>query len=175
MGRDKALVPVQGVPMLDRVLQATGPLGAEVIVVGRHDAPGPTRAVPDGRNGSIGPLAGIETALHLGAGRQVVAVAVDQPFIRPETLEHLADLDGDAVVPVDADRPQVTCAVYRRPCLEPAAALLDRGPHPVAALLDRVTTRFVEEPEWSGWGEDGRSWWSVDTPDAADEVTDRFR
>ena len=173
MGRDKALVQIQGVPMLERVLHAAGSLGANVIVVGRSEAPGGVRAVPDGRTGTIGPLAGIETALQLGAGRQVVVVAVDQPFVRPETLRKLADSHGDAIVPVDI-RSQVTCAVYRPACLAPTTDLLDSGSHAVTELLDRVTTRFIERSEWTGWGEDGRSWWSVDTAEDADEAATRF-
>ena len=36
----------------------------------------------------------------------------------------------------------------------------------ILTILDRVDTTTVEPEEWRSWGEDGRSWFSVDTPEA---------
>jgi hypothetical protein len=77
------------------------------------------------------------------------------------------------VVPIDGGIPQVTCAFYPASWAEPAAALLEAG-RPAQALLDDLPRRLVEQPEWSAWGEDGRSWFSVDTPAALTEGLSRF-
>jgi molybdopterin-guanine dinucleotide biosynthesis protein A len=164
MGCDKALVEVGGIPMLQRVARALGEVPAEVIVVGRQESLPGLRCVPDDWPGR-GPLGGLATLL-LRTGGPLALVAVDQPFVRPDTLRHLLELtDGDqAVVPVDGAR-QVTCAVYPASSREEAVHELERGGS-LRSLLERLAVREVLPKEWRTWGEDGRSWFSIDTPEA---------
>jgi molybdopterin-guanine dinucleotide biosynthesis protein A len=62
---------------------------------------------------------------------------------------------------------QVTCAVYRDRCLPAIQEALDTAEDlAIITVLARVATTRVGRPEWSAWGEDGRSWFSVDTPEA---------
>jgi len=173
MGRDKAEFPIAGRSMLELVLAAAHGVG-EPIVIGRAKTTTDAAAIPDLRDEGLGPLAGLETALDYAAGRDVVLVAVDQPFIRPATLNRLLSLPGDAVVPRAEDRLQVLCAVYRPPSLKPVRRTLDDGARSLLALFDRITATVVDEATWAGWGEDGRSWFSVDTPGDIEIGLQRF-
>jgi molybdopterin-guanine dinucleotide biosynthesis protein A len=173
MGFDKAMARIGESTMLELVVQAAGQVG-DVVVVGRPDAPGGAPAVPDRRNNARGPLAGLDTVLHRASQRPTVLVAVDHPFVRPRTLRALLELEGDAVVPVDAGWQQVTCAVYRPGFLRSATAVLERGDRSIITALDGANTRLVQEPEWRAWGEDGRSWFSVDSLDRLEEGLRRF-
>jgi molybdopterin-guanine dinucleotide biosynthesis protein A len=108
--------------------------------------------------------------------------AVDQPLIRLTTLQHLlASPTHDAVVPLAAGHPQVTCALYRASCLPELRRIEDTIPNvSIRDLLARVNVRYIEPAEWTEWGEDGRSWRSIDTPAdlaaiEADLVADRSR
>ena len=172
MGRDKALVDADGLPMLQRVIAAGQSVG-DVVVVGRAPSDG-LDGIPDLRVGKLGPLAGLEAALVHADGRDVILVAVDQPFVRADTLLRLHQTRGDAVVPVDGGWEQVTCAVYRKACLPIVRAALDDGVLSILAILDRLSVTLVERDEWGSWGEDGRSWFSVDTPDALAVGLERF-
>ena len=173
MGFDKAMAPVGGATMLEAVVNAVAPIG-DVVVVGRSSAQEGLTAVPDCRQDARGPLTGLETVLTLEPGRTVVLVAVDHPFVRTETLSFLLELEGDAVVPIDAGWQQVTCSIYRPAFLEAASSVLNEGGRSIIAALDRANTRLVEEAEWQQWGEDGRSWFSVDSLDRLHEGTARF-
>ncbi len=173
MGRDKASVPIGGMTMLERVLDGLAGVGERIVVGG--PAPDPIPEIPDLRPGRRGPLAGLEAALAWAGGRSVALVAVDQPYVRAATLGALADLPGDATVPIDQGHPQVTCAVYRPACLPVARALLEgTGRTSVRAVLDAVEVTEVTADLWRTWGEDGRSWFSIDTPSAVDEALARF-
>jgi molybdopterin-guanine dinucleotide biosynthesis protein A len=172
MGRDKALVDADGLPMLQRVT-AVGQSVGDVVVVGVAPSGG-LDGIPDLRVGGLGPLAGLEAALIHAEGRDVILVAVDQPFVRADTLRRLHQTGGDAVVPVDGGWEQVTCAVYRKPCLPVVRGALDDGDLSILAILDRLAITLVERDEWGSWGEDGRSWFSVDTPDALAIGLERF-
>ena len=173
MGFDKAMAPIEGATMLEVVVAAVAPIG-DVVVVGRSDAPDGIAAIPDRRSSARGPLTGLETALDLHPDRTVVLVAVDHPFVSAQTLAALLELDGDAVVPVDAGWQQVTCAIYRPSFLSAASAILDEGGRSIIGALDRVEARLVEENQWRSWGEDGRSWFSVDSLDRLADGIERF-
>jgi molybdopterin-guanine dinucleotide biosynthesis protein A len=173
MGRDKGATAIEGRPMLDWVVSAAAVVG-DPVVVGRKEDTSGAAAIPDVRDGTLGPLAGLEAALEYAAGREVALIAVDQPFVRPATLEQLLSLPGDAVVPHADARLQVTCAVYRSACLEPTREALDRGARSLRALLCRISATVVDEATWTRWGEDGRSWFSVDHPNDIEAGRRRF-
>ncbi|MDJ0952942.1 MAG: molybdenum cofactor guanylyltransferase [Acidimicrobiia bacterium] len=164
MGRDKAQVTFAGRPMIDHVSAALRTAGVEVLVVGRHIAD--HVSIPDLPNIGGGPAAGLLTALrHLG-NRAAFLVAVDQPLLRPETVQAMLELDGDAVVAMAEGHPQVTCAVYRPASTPQLSELVAGGDLKLRRLLDRVATTYVDPETWAAWGEDGRSWLSLDTPQA---------
>ena len=167
MGRDKALVEVAGRPMVRRVASALEPVTDSLVVVGRAEPVADLMVIPDEVAGPVGPLAGVAAAMGsalVSGGPQaaVVAVAVDLPFVRRTTLQELVfQYEGRAVVPLDREVRQVTCAVY--PAAWAAAArreLTDGGS--LQSLLDRMPHHLVGSDQWSAWGEDGRSWFSVD-------------
>ncbi len=173
MGFDKAMARIGTSTMLETVIEAVAPVG-DVVVVGRTTAPGGTPAIADQRQNARGPLTGLETAMRFEPGRTVVLVAVDHPFVRHRTLNELLTLEGDAIVPFDDAWQQVTCAVYRPAFLAAATDLLDAGGRSIITALDRVNTRLVKEPEWSGWDEDGRSWFSVDSRERLEDGLQRY-
>lgn len=161
MGRDKADVVVDGDTMLDRVARALRATTTRVVLLGR-DRDG-WECWPDSVHAQ-GPLAGITTALERATAARVLAVAVDHAFVSPATLEHLAAIESELpVVPVDETGVrQVTCAVYPSSIASAASDEAVAGGS-IQTLLDRVSFRPVTPEEWTEWGEDGRSWYSVDS------------
>ncbi len=173
MGSDKALVEVGGRPMAGWVADAMAGFD-RVVMVGRHRGVAGLEAIPDLQPGPAGPLSGIQTALAVFR-RPLVAVAVDQPLVRSETLDRLAERAAvnETTVCID-ERPQVTCAAYSPDCLDEADRVLRSGGSIQQMLRSAPWTR-VDRKVWSSWGEDGRSWFSMDSPDAIVAAERRFR
>jgi molybdenum cofactor guanylyltransferase len=96
MGTAKALVPFAGEPLIAHPLRAAAAAGLEAVVVAKAASELPPLDVPVWfePDEPSHPLAGLVRALE--AGRPVVAVACDMPFVTPELLAHLASLDGPA-------------------------------------------------------------------------------
>jgi molybdopterin-guanine dinucleotide biosynthesis protein A len=164
MGSDKALVELRGRPLASWVADAARQVTQTVVAVGRPGHLGDLACHSDAIAGRLGPLSGLVTGLELARSSRVLLVAVDQPLVRVETLLRLLDEPGQAVVPLDGGTRQVTCAVYPGTWAGEARRELE-GNGSIQSLLDRLPHAEVQERTWRSWGEDGRSWFSVDTPD----------
>jgi molybdopterin-guanine dinucleotide biosynthesis protein A len=172
MATDKADVVIGGATMLERVFAALSEVTDRVVVLGQ-DRSG-YECWPDGSN-VTGPLAGIATALTRMEEKRALVVAVDNPFVAVATLRRLGGIESAlAVVPVDDDGiRQVTCAVYPKTAGDAAAEEALAGGS-VQTLLDRVSFSPVTPDTWRQWGEDGRSWFSVDTARSIQTGLERF-
>lgn len=174
MGADKAEIRVGSAIMLEHVAAALKDVADEVVIAGRTEPVDGIPAVPDPGIPHLGPLAGLAAAAAAHPEGLLVVVAVDQPWVRPHTLRQLVTRATDLpVLPVDGGIRQTTCAVY------PAAMLSNideelAGGGSIQSLVDRVSFVPVTEDEWSGWGEDGRSWYSADTMTAIEVGIDRY-
>jgi molybdopterin-guanine dinucleotide biosynthesis protein A len=172
MGQDKSDVLVRDQTMLEMVGAAIRRTADQVVLLG------PERegweSWPDIIS-AHGPLAGITTALGTTSHDMVVVVAVDHPFVRPQTLTALVERCAELpVVPVDDHGTrQVTCAAYPTMIADVAREEAESGGS-IQSLLDRVAFDPVTPKEWESWGEDGRSWFSIDSPGALEEALTRF-
>jgi molybdopterin-guanine dinucleotide biosynthesis protein A len=164
MGRDKALVELHGRPLISHVAAALKMVTPHVVVVGRDTPIAGLPTVPDSTTGRRGPVSGLETGLIQSRGAGVLLVATDQPLVRAGTLRALLEIpEGDAVVPVHGGIQQTTCALYRADCLDAAQAVLAGGDGSLRAVVAAVSTTLVTEATWRTWGENGESWFSIDT------------
>jgi len=172
MGTDKAGVVISGQSLLERVSAALVLVADRVVVLG--EAREGFETWPD-QTEAPGPLAGLATALSRMSEDRTLLVAVDNAFVRPETLRRLASIVSDLpVVPVDDEgMRQVTCALYPRQIAEQAVEEAEAGGS-IQTLLDRVSFLPVTPEQWRAWGEDERSWYSVDTPEALETGLRRF-
>ncbi|MEA1902147.1 MAG: molybdenum cofactor guanylyltransferase [Actinomycetota bacterium] len=167
MGQNKADVLVRDQTMLEMVGTTMKSVLDTVVLLG-PDRDG-WECWPDAVH-AHGPLAGIATALARTDAEHIFLLAVDHPFARAGTIERIVDKRGELpVVPVDAHGArQVTCALYPRVVADAAAEEAANGGS-VQSLLDRVSFTAITPETWESWGEDGRSWYSVDSPEALTE------
>lgn len=171
MGRDKAMTLLDGRTLLDWVAAAVSQVVSEVIVVGRQEAAG-LRAIPDALPGGRGPSAGIVTGLTAAGGGPILVVGVDQPWVRPATLAALLGVRTQPAIPMEGQY-QVTCATYPAASLPLLTVIAQdqRSLQPEAPLLGGTV---VPPERWRSWGEDGRSWFSVDSPEDLQEGLRRY-
>lgn len=145
MGRDKALVEVDGVPMARRVAAALAGAGcARVVAVGPEHLAAGLEVLLDEHPGE-GPLGAILTALHAGAPAAVLVVACDLAWLDSaavlalvEAAQHAAGVD---VVVGRTDRIEPLCALWlpsAAPALESAFGDGERAVHRAIAALVRV-------------------------------------
>ena len=172
MGRDKALVELDGQPMLAHVLERVSDLGqAQTLLVSndhsahaRFGLPMLRDALPEG-----GSLGGIYTALLHSRYGHTLVVACDMPFLSPALLRHMLALreegEYDVIVPRVAGYPQGLHAVYSQACIAPIRAQIESGRLKVIGFYDQVRVRYLDEAEWRPLDPDGRALHNLNTPE----------
>lgn len=153
MGRDKALVTLQGRTLLDRALSRWQGYGTGIqLSVGPASrkalAPQGVPAIAD-IYPERGPLGGLHAGLRACPTEFLLLVAVDCPFLTHTQADGLLAAIGssDACVYTLDGRPQPLFGLYRRGCMSPAETLILRGDNRMSSLLDWVNTTAIPAPD----------------------------
>ena len=167
MGRDKALLRLNGQSLLEHATGLARSVTAKVAVVGPKERFGPG-AIEDIYPGQ-GPLAGIHAALHASKTDYNLVLSVDTPFLAVGFLRFLVDEAArcatTVTVPFLAERFQPLCAVYRRELVGLADSALRAGRNKIDPLFCHTTVRRIEEAEIIGLAFEPRMFDNLNTPD----------
>jgi molybdopterin-guanine dinucleotide biosynthesis protein A len=155
LGRNKALEPFQGEPLIQRVIARMRQVGESLIVVvndperaAELDLPEDVATAVD-RYPGMGSLGGILTGLVTAPTEWSTFCACDMPFLNPQLYQLLLSLrDGyDAVVPVVDGRPEPTHAVYSRACVEPIRERIIAKDLKISSFFGEVRVCLVPEEQ----------------------------
>jgi molybdenum cofactor guanylyltransferase len=152
MGRDKASIAIDGVPMAERIANGIRDLGIQVTVLGPHRLAG--SVLVEDSEPFAGPLAALAGFVPRSAA--VLVSSCDLPSFDPRIVGTLVNRlpDKDAAVPVVEGFPQPLCAVYRADAFEVARTLMAEGARSMMAWLDRLNWAPVTEAELEAAGID---------------------
>jgi molybdopterin-guanine dinucleotide biosynthesis protein A len=170
MGKDKALAPFLGSPLIQRVIGRVAPLADELLVTTNQAEDYRFLGLPlfsdliPGR----GSLGGLYTAL--GAAKQplVAVVACDMPFVNPEMLvagrDLLLETDFDAFIPKTSHGSEPFHAVYRKATCLPAIEKAIQGDMwRVDAWYPDAKVRFLSEDEALAYDPQSLAFFNVNT------------
>ena len=118
MGRDKALIEIDGLPLWRRQLAILNELGAnEIFLSGSRAAEG-CQTLPDARP-RIGPLGGLVACFRHCSTPRLAVLAVDLPKMTTAFLRGLLQESSSAcgIVPVIDDRFEPLAAIYPKATL----------------------------------------------------------
>jgi molybdopterin-guanine dinucleotide biosynthesis protein A len=163
MGVPKPGVELFGVPLVAHVLAAASEAGLEAVVVTKPGVALPRVAVPVWLEPvePVHPLLGVVTALSR-AGRPVLAIGCDMPFVPAGLLARLAS-GPEAAVRVRG-RLEPFPARYDPAALALLRAALEHGDS-VRATLTRLAPAALDEPELAAYGDPHRILTSINTPE----------
>jgi molybdopterin-guanine dinucleotide biosynthesis protein A len=194
MGRDKALLDFDGVPLIARVLERVQRVCSKVIVVANDvdtyarilsEVEGGVPVIRDVYPGK-GSLGGIFSGLQAVRDDCVLAVACDLPFLNDALLRYLISLaaQADVIIPrahapigraqnatrydqlaVKESGLQATHAIYSKRCLEPMRARLLANDLRIINFFDEVRVRVVEPDEVARFDPQMLSFLNVNTPE----------
>jgi molybdopterin-guanine dinucleotide biosynthesis protein A len=188
MGRDKAWLEIDGVPLVERVARRLLPLASEIIFSANEpqafDAllarlPLPASLAVDVYPGA-GPLAGLHAGILAARNDRVLAVATDMPFVDHQLVREMtaACRDADAVVPrlmakgFEEPQPEPLHAVYRKSCLPAIEAALTAGRRRMASFLQDIEVCYLDEDLLRQFDPELKSFRNVNTPEEWARITD---
>jgi molybdopterin-guanine dinucleotide biosynthesis protein A len=154
MGRDKALMELQGRPMVEIAVEKLRTFCTDVSIAGnREDLKRFAAVVPEMRL-DVGPVAGIEAGLRAAGQPWVLFVPVDVPLMPAEVLERWAkdtlernETEWAATYLLANSVRQPAFCMFRRECLSRVTEAIEDGRRRLNELVDAAAA-----------GERGFSW-----------------
>jgi molybdopterin-guanine dinucleotide biosynthesis protein A len=175
-GHNKALLEVGGRRIIDRILDALGPLVDECVLLTNDES---LRDVQSLRpvfdtEPHAGVLPALLTGLAAARAERCLAVACDMPFVSRELFERMLDMDADVVIPRTDHGLEPMHAVYRSGPVQVAIrAALERGDRRMVSFLSDLSVREIGQAEWAAIDPSGLAFFNVNTPADLDEARRR--
>jgi molybdopterin-guanine dinucleotide biosynthesis protein A len=178
LGRDKAVEPLAGQPLIGRVLSMLSDVTDTSVVVVNDEARGAELPLPKDVAVTVdaypdsGSLGGIFTGLQAASADWALVVACDMPFLNPTLLARMLELrsDHDVIAPVLDGRPEPTHALYSKACLPHMEARLQQGKLKITGFYENVRVRYITEDEVDLLDPGRLSFFNVNTQDDLDRA-----
>jgi molybdenum cofactor guanylyltransferase len=160
MGRDKALLRLNGVAMVVRTARLVETVSRATTIVGAPERLGGLgfTVIADDWPGA-GPLGGIATALRATKASWNLIVACDLPYLTEAWLENIVARArasaADAVLPMNERGAEPLCAMYQKKCEPAIRVALERGTRKVTDGLARLRLESIAPAEWKAFDSDG--------------------
>lgn len=132
MGQDKALLPLGGIPLVQRAVTKLHTLTSRVFILGARPELAPFAPLVSDLRESCGPLGGLEAALSCTPCDWTLVLPVDMPFLPSALLRCWAD------------------TVLRQTAARAACFVVDDVPQPALCLLHREMLPFLTEAAQQG-------------------------
>jgi molybdopterin-guanine dinucleotide biosynthesis protein A len=182
MGRDKALIPFLGQPLVVRLVERLSPLADELLVVSNRPDDFAFLNLPlfGDKIPGRGALGGLYTALEAASKPRVVVVACDMPFASPSMLQFQAQVleseSADVVIPKTEHGFEPLHAVYRRAaCLPAIEAAIRADQWKVISWFPQVRVRELAGDELKRHDPRALTFFNVNTPEEWEKAEDLAR
>lgn len=167
-GKEKPLLKVGSLALIDHILKKLLPLFREIIVVTNTPhlyAGRPARVVQDEVLGQ-GPLRGILSGLKASASRENFVVAGDMPFINLNLVEFLKKEAPrfDVVIPEVSGKLEPLFAFYSKNCLPFIEEAIKKN-FKVVSFLSLVNVKYIGEEKVKSLDPQNLSFFNINTPE----------
>jgi len=168
-GKNKALVEIAGVPLIERALHTMGSIFDHVVIITNTPEEYAYLQVSMFQDiiKGLGPLGGIYTGLKSIPDPAGFFVACDMPFLNPCLIRHMVAIrgDSDVVVPRISGWVEALHGLYAKRCEGSIERLIHSGTYQIFQFFSAVSVRFVDEDEVRRWDPDLRSFLNINTPE----------
>jgi len=174
-GTDKGLIELAGRPMVDWVFQAIAPQVNAVLINANRNAERYAQlgasVVADQREGYLGPLSGMASAMAHTTTTWLITAPCDSPFVPDDLVQRLMDCAGDAQIVTchDGERLQPVFSLIRTDLMASLNAFLDSGERKIDRWFGQHTHRTCD------FSHTPQTFININTPEERDIVEDQLR
>jgi len=167
-GSNKALVRLDGVPLVERVVSVMKSIFHRVILLTNTPKEYSHLQLPmvEDLIKGFGPMGGIYTGLMTMEDTAGFFVACDMPFLNSKLIRHMVEVKGDfdAVVPRMDWMLEPLHALYSKKCLPAIQEAIGRDEHQILKCFARMRVRYVDKEELRLYDQDLRSFFNINKP-----------
>jgi molybdopterin-guanine dinucleotide biosynthesis protein A len=168
-GENKALVKINGIPLIKRVLGVMETLFSSIILITNTPETYSFLNLPmfEDKIKGLGPLGGIYTGLDVISEKAGFFVACDMPFLNPDLIRYqvTARQGYDVVVPTFSGKFEALHALYTQNCLPEIGRMIYAGVYQTIRLFRSVSVRYVEEGEIRRFDPELKSFSNINKPE----------
>jgi molybdopterin-guanine dinucleotide biosynthesis protein A len=169
MGENKALIRIEGVPIIRRIHLLFQELFEEVIIVTneKHLFQNLEARIVGDLFPKGGALGGLYTGLFFSSFQYAFCVACDMPYLNGNLIRYLFGKvqDYDVIVPKTKDGLEPLHAYYSWNCMNPIRVGLEQGQYKILDFYPLVKVNVIAQEELHTLDPDGRSFINVNTPE----------
>jgi molybdopterin-guanine dinucleotide biosynthesis protein A len=179
-GRDKALVEIDGAPMLLRMRALLADITNQVSVIAAPQKYAALGVIGIGdRWEGQGPLAGIITALLTtqetgGVAAWNLIIGCDMPFLTREWLTYLVERaltsGAEVVTPQSAQGLEPLCSCWQTTAAAKLQQMFEGGTRKITEAMKRLDMEVVDEADWKRFDTADRLFWNMNTAADYDEA-----
>jgi len=167
-GKNKALVELDGVRLIERVIGVIGSVFERVILITNTPQEYAYLQLPmfEDLIKGLGPIGGIYTGLEAISDDAGFFVACDMPFINEALVRHIVAIRGDfdAVVPKIDWKLEALHTLYTKRCLPAVKALIDANKYQIIKVFPEIRIRYVDEDEIRTFDPQLRTFLNINRP-----------
>jgi len=171
MGQDKALLPFEGLPLIEYIANRGKMLTNDLLVTSNRPDSFKFLNLPvyTDHLTQRGALVGMHTALSAAKRPLVAVIGCDMPFFSPDLLAYQAkrieERGSDAVVPRGRDGLEPFHAVYRREsCLNAIYTALEKNIYSLIGWFKLMQVEEIDEEQIRPFDPDSRAFINLNTP-----------
>ncbi len=168
-GRNKALVEIHGVRLIEQVIRVMEPLFERLIIITNTLQDYAYLKLPmfEDLIKGLGPIGGIFTGLQTMSDEAGFFVACDMPYLNGELVRHMADvMEGfDVVVPKVDWKVEPLHAIYTKRCIPAIKELIDNKDYQIIKCFQGVRVRYLNKEEILDFDPELRSFFNINRPE----------
>jgi len=169
MGKNKAFIEIDGVPIIRRIYNLFETLFSEILIVTNETElfqNFEAKIYPD-LIPNRGALGGLYTGISYSSFQHAFCVACDMPFLRGPVIRYLTEKieDYDVVVPRTPDGLEPLHAIYSKKCSDSIRKIMEQKQSKIIDLYPMVKVNIVEENEFRSLDPERESFLNVNTPE----------
>ena len=175
-GKNKALVEVNGIPLIERVSRVMKSLFQEVILITNTPDEYSFLKLPmyEDLIKGLGPLGGLFTGLTRMANEAGFLVGCDMPSLNRKLIRHLINIrgDSDVVVPRLSGLMEPLHALYSKGCLPAIKKLIDARTYQINQLFSEVSVKYIDEGLVRRFDPEIRCFYNINKPQQLESINE---
>jgi molybdopterin-guanine dinucleotide biosynthesis protein A len=179
LGRDKALLEVDGQFLIERILRKLSQISEEILIVANElDRYEQFEGIVIGDvYPGKGALGGIFSGLRRASNHHSLVVACDMPFLNVSLLRYMQGLAAgyDVVIPRIEGLTEALHAIYSKNCLPFIERQLQSGDLRIVHFFPHVRVRYVDREEMETFDPEHLSFFNINSREDLDRARSIWR